>query len=73
MDNHIQIGCDVYQLAKLRMLQFYYDCIDKYVDRSDFQYIEMDTDSDSLFCPVSILDDVNKPDMKEECEKDKYN
>ena len=45
MDTPIQIGCAVYQLAKLRMLQFYYDCLDKYVDRSDFQYIEMDTDS----------------------------
>ncbi|KAG3143664.1 hypothetical protein PC128_g24539 [Phytophthora cactorum] len=34
-----------YQLAKLRMLQFYYDCIDFYFDRSDFQYQQMDTDS----------------------------
>ena len=33
------------QLAKLKMLQFYYNCIDKYVDRRDFQYVEMDTDS----------------------------
>ena len=36
MDTPIQIGCVVYQLVKLRMLQFYYDCLDKYVDRSDF-------------------------------------
>ena len=27
------------------MLQFYYDCIDCLVDRRDFQYDEMDTDS----------------------------
>jgi hypothetical protein len=33
MDTPIQIGCAVYQLAKLRMLQFYYDCLDKYVER----------------------------------------
>jgi len=44
MDTPIQIGCAVYQLAKLKMLEFYYDCLDKYVDRSDFQYVEMDTD-----------------------------
>ena len=44
MDTPIQIGCAVYQLAKLRMLEFYYDCLDKYIDRSDFQYVEMDTD-----------------------------
>jgi hypothetical protein len=73
MDTPIQIGCAVYQLAKLRMLQFYYDCLDKYIDRSDFQYIEMDTDSAYLAFSASKLDDVIKPDMKEEYEKDKYN
>jgi hypothetical protein len=55
------------------MLQFYYDCLDKYVDRSDFQYIEMDTDSAYLALSGAKLDDVIKPHMKEEYEKDKYN
>ena len=73
MDNPIQIGCAVYLLAKLRMLQFYYDCLDKYVDRSDFQYIEMDTDSAYLAFSATKLDDVIRPEMKEEYEKDKYN
>jgi hypothetical protein len=73
MDTPIQIGCAVYQLAKLRMLQFYYDCLDKYVDRSDFQYIEMDTDSAYLALSGAKLDDVIKPHMKEEYERDKYN
>ena len=41
----MQIGFFVYQYAKLRMLQFYFDFMDKYLDRSDFQYCEMDTDS----------------------------
>ena len=35
----------MYQYAKLRMLQFYYDFLDKYLDRSDFQMCEKDTDS----------------------------
>ena len=35
----------VYQYAKLRMLQFYYDFLNKYLDRCDFQMCEMDTDS----------------------------
>ena len=55
------------------MLQFYYDCLDKYVDRSDFQYIEMDTDSAYLALSGAKLDDVIKPHMKEEYERDKYN
>jgi len=73
MDTPIQIGCTVYQLAKLRMLQFYYDCLDKYVDRSDFQYIEMDTDIAYLALSGDKLEDVIKPHMKEEYKKDKYN
>ncbi|GMF36642.1 unnamed protein product [Phytophthora lilii] len=43
--NPIHLSIAIYQLAKLRMLQFYYDCIDFYFDRSDFEYQEMDTDS----------------------------
>ena len=34
-----QCGIAVYQLAKLRMLEFYYDFIDKYIDRMDFELI----------------------------------
>jgi hypothetical protein len=73
MDTPIQIGCAVYQLAKLRMLEFYYDCIDKYVDRADFQYIEMDTDSAYLAISEESFDQVIKPEMRQEYEKDKYN
>ena len=41
----LHIGFFVYQYAKLRMLQFYYDFVDKYVERPLFQYCEMDMDS----------------------------
>ena len=39
--------CDivVYQLAKLRMLELYYDFLDKYFCRQDFELCYMDTDS----------------------------
>ena len=36
------------QLAKLQMLQFYYDCLDHFIDRRDFKLIQMDTDSTYL-------------------------
>ena len=38
-----QCGIAVYQLAKLRMLEFYYDFLDKFCDRRDFELIQMDT------------------------------
>ena len=41
----IPIGYFILQYAKLHMLQFYYDYLDVYVDRDDFVYCEMDTDS----------------------------
>ena len=34
-----QCGIAVYQLAKLRMLEFYYSFLDKYVERRDFELI----------------------------------
>ena len=68
----IQIACSVYDDSKLRMLQFYYDCVDKYINRSDFQYITMDTDS----AYMALSDDFEKlikPELREQYEKDKYN
>ena len=34
-----QVGITVYQLAKLRMLKFYYDFLDRYIDHQDFELI----------------------------------
>lgn len=40
---HSPIVFFVCQNAKRRKLEFYYDCVDRYLDRSDFQLCEMDT------------------------------
>ena len=36
------IGIAVYHLAKQRMLMFYYDFLDRYYDRRDFELMYMD-------------------------------
>ena len=59
-----QCGIAVYQLAKLRMLEFYYDFLDNYVDRRDFEYIYMDTDSAHFAISGESLRDVVKPELK---------
>ena len=41
----IQVGFAVLQYAKLRMLEFYYDCLRQYLDWDDCQLIQKDTDS----------------------------
>ena len=45
LDLSIQLGYFILQYAKVRMLEFYFDFMDVYVDRSDFEHCEMDTDS----------------------------
>jgi len=37
-----QVGIAVYQLAKLRILEFYHDFLDRFVDRKDFELIQME-------------------------------
>ena len=54
----LHIGFFVYQYAKLRMLQFYYDCIDRYVERPLFQHCEMDTDSAYIALAGETIDDL---------------
>lgn len=59
-----QIGFFVYQYAKLRMLEFYYDFLDRFVSRSDFQLLEMDTDSFYLALSRLSLDEVVNPRLR---------
>ena len=68
-----QIGIAVYQLAKLRMLEFYYDFLDRYFDRKDFELIQMDTDSNYLAISGKKLEDIVRPEMKAEFEEQKEN
>ncbi|KAG6623735.1 putative chromodomain protein [Phytophthora cinnamomi] len=71
--NPIHLSIAIYQLAKLRMLQFYYDCIEFYVDRSDFQYQEMDTDSAYIaFSCENPFQDCIKPELLAHFKEHKY-
>ena len=65
LDMPVQLGYFILQYAKLRMLEFYYDFFDIYLCRTDFEYLEMDTDSAYLALSKSNLIDIVKPDLKE--------
>ncbi len=60
VDIPIVLGFAILQYAKLRMLQFYYDCLDRFIDRRDFQLCEMDTDSNYMGLSAPLFD-VIKP------------
>ena len=52
------------------MLQFYYDFLDKYLDRSDFQMCETDTDNAYIAIAVESVESLVKPELKAEFEAD---
>ena len=62
----LQIGYLVYQYTKLRILQFYYDFLDKFVSREDFQLLEMDTDSLYMARSHERFEDVVRPHLREQ-------
>ena len=68
-----QCGIAVYQLVKLRMLEFYYDFLDKYFSRQDFELCYMDTDWFYLAMSGDSLDEIVRPEMKQAYEADKKN
>ena len=53
------------------MLQFYYDFLDKYIDRRDYELIQMDTDSKYLALSCETLEEVVKPELKQDFENNK--
>lgn len=65
MDLPIQIGFFVFQYAKLKMLEFYYRLVDTYLDRQDYQYLQMDTDSAYIALAGDSIDTLVKPNLRE--------
>src|SRR5437870_168805 len=61
----IHVAFRVLDDAKLCMLEFYYDCIDKYINRSDYQYLYMDTDS-AYMALTDKLENLIKPELRNE-------
>ena len=73
LDLPLQVGFFVYRYTKLRMLQFYYNFLNKYLDRSDLEYCEMDTDSAYIAISGECVEGLIKPQMMCEFENDKCN
>lgn len=73
MNNPIQVFLAIMQLAKLRMFEYYYDFMDKFIDRSDFEYLEMDTDS--AYFAMSTNDGIESainPHLREQYDEERH-
>ena len=69
----IHVGVFILNYAKLLLLEFYYDCVDKCLFREDFIYCEMDTDSAYMAISGDSFKALIKPELCEEFEKDMHN
>ena len=68
LDLPIHIGVFILNYAKLHMLEFYYDFLDYYLSLEDFEILEMDTDSNYLGITAENVEDLIKPELKEQFE-----
>ena len=71
IDRPYQLGIAVYQLAKLRMLEFHYDFLDRYFDRRDYELMYMDTDSEYVAFSNDDIDQLVKSELMEEYLREK--
>lgn len=58
------IGLSVYNYAKLRVLEFIYDVLLKCVSKTDFMFLESDTDSIYLALSADSLEDIIIPEKR---------
>ena len=61
-----QCGIAVYQLAKLPMLEFYYDFVDKYIDQHGFELIQMDANLLYMAISGTLMDKLVRPELWKE-------
>ena len=73
LDLPIHLGVFILNYAKLRMLEFYYDFLDYYLHREDFEILEMDTDSNYLGITGENVESLIKPELREDFERNKHN
>ena len=66
VDLPLQIGVMVYNMSKLRMLEFVYDCILKYCKPTHIGFLSTDTDSLYLQLGAPDLHGCLKPELKQE-------
>jgi len=65
-DVPIQISKTVLDLAKMKISEFAWDVVDKYIDRDSYQFFQMDTDSLYIGLAGMSFEDCVKPSMKDE-------
>lgn len=61
-------GIAVYQGEKLRMQEFHFDVLDRYLDRRDYELVQKDTDSNYVALAADKIEDFGRPELSAELE-----
>ena len=72
LDLLIHLSVFILNYAKLQMLEFYYNFLDYYLHREDFEVLKSDTDSNSLRISAANVEELIKPELREEFEWNKW-
>jgi len=64
----IQISKTVLDLAKMKISEFFYDVLDYFIDRDDYQIFQMDTDSLYFGLSKKTFEECVKPELRDEYE-----
>ena len=73
VDTPLQIGFFILQYAKLRMLEFYYDCLNLYLKKDSFELTQTDTDSIYMAINQSDLDHCISDEFKNRYQNEIFN
>ena len=73
LDLPIHLGVFIFNYAKLRMLEIYYDFLDYYLHREDFEILEMDMDSNYLGITGENVENLIKPELHQDFERNEHN
>ena len=69
----IHAGIFILNYAKLCILEFYHDCVDKCHSLKDFNYCEMDIELEYMATSGDSFEELIKPELREGFNKDKHN
>ena len=72
LDLRIHLGVFILNHTKLPMLEFYYDFLDYCLYRKNFDLLEMDTDSNELGILAENMENLIKPEFREEFERNRH-
>lgn len=69
----LHVGIFIVDYAKIRLLSWVWNCVDKYVDSDSYEICYCDTDSALIALSDPSIAEAVKPELRDEFEREKHN